>query len=461
MCNIIGFLGKTSTAFIISKIFQKNLIKSCFFTDLNEKLLDVTNSEITKKKNPRNDNIKGKTTINKKYTPSSKIMNSYSMYNKTKTLLSNGIRLLFHEINTKTLDYEISRTPSPQVIILTTHEERLLNDHQHYFFLKNKQILINNIFLKHNLLILNADDNFCNSSRFLFPYIYIFEYSYMNNTSQIFANKIIYSIWGTQIYVDTPNESFLIETRLIGKHNVYNILAAVALSLSFNIPTSYIISGLEDVMDIPNRLEKIDKGHNFCVAIDFSSTPETILSLIKSLYQSCRCQILLLSGGRGENPEKFNKKIGSEIFYATKKLILTVTNPKWCTPSELFNEIIRGISYDKTYAHVGSVYNWLSDQRKIPLWFEFWFNLYQNDLNCFFIKERYLAIRAIVAMAKKDDIVVISGKGDLDFIDIMDTTGKVHKFYFNDKLETSEALKYLSSIYSSTLKTKTIPWKIK
>lgn len=61
-------------------------------------------------------------------------------------------------------------------------------------------------------------------------------YSLISNTADVYAYKVNYNIWETVIDVQTPFGMVKIITTLIGRNNVYNVLAAIAAGLSMSIP---------------------------------------------------------------------------------------------------------------------------------------------------------------------------------------------------------------------------------
>lgn len=77
-----------------------------------------------------------------------------------------------------------------------------------------------------------------------------------------------------QLIIKTPAGNLQIITPLLGRHNVYNILAAVATGLALKVPLKSIVAGIEAVEIIPGRSEVVDEGQDFSVIVDSADTPQ-------------------------------------------------------------------------------------------------------------------------------------------------------------------------------------------
>mmetsp|Transcript_24143 Transcript_24143/g.38002 ORF Transcript_24143/g.38002 Transcript_24143/m.38002 type:complete len:598 (+) Transcript_24143:485-2278(+) len=456
---IVGTSGKTTVSFILSKVFTKN---SIIFASFN-------NNSYNAQKNLILPRLKYRTSSNgffnhlgnnkKKYKITMSVPDYQRLLEITKFLLNNGVKLFIFEHHIKNA-HSNSFLKSINIILLTSIK-KISNG---YSEIKQSSIIKMIIDVMHNtskkLVIYNNDEYYLKSFEYFFNKFFYLKYSIYNRTCHLFLKKIVYSVWGTQIVFTYGNNNYFLDLKLIGKHNLYNALAAIGICLSTNIKIHNILEAIEGVENIPDRLEKIDYGQNFNILLDYTNTPESIELLIKSIYQSCYTKILLLCGGRGEHKELKNRMVGKNVIISSKKIFITTGNPRWFTPSLILREMIKGLPKALTLLHSGSSYDWLINQRKIPIWFEYWLYKYQSNLNCFIIKERGLAIRTCLAMANKDDVVLLIGKGKNDYIELTDIKGNIKKYLFNDYKECISSLRKISYLYEFSLKTKNIPWRI-
>lgn len=120
---------------------------------------------------------------------------------------------------------------------------------------------------------------------------------------------------------------------------------------------------------------------------------------------------------------------------------------------------ILGMNENKKFSHSGSVYDWLGDIQKVPLWFEYWMYKYQDQVDSFVIKDRASAIKIGIANASKDDIVLIL-KRDESIIINLSSEQKIMRYFLDDLSESRKTLKKISLLYNIPIKTNTIPWKL-
>mmetsp|Transcript_28067 Transcript_28067/g.38962 ORF Transcript_28067/g.38962 Transcript_28067/m.38962 type:complete len:296 (+) Transcript_28067:7775-8662(+) len=285
-------------------------------------------------------------------------------------------------------------------------------------------------------------------------------FSSINSNSEVFAAKIVYSIWGTQLLINTDIGNVLLETKLIGKHNLENILQIVCFSMYSRFPISYIQNSVESIENFPERAEKIDFGQAFNLIIDLVDTPENITTLIGSVYESCHVRVLLVAGGSGRLDAEENENFVKLLLGAPKKFFITVNEPKWHNANTIMEEVINGLPSSFVLSHSGSVHDWIHDLKKVPLWFEYWFYKYQDDLDCYIIHDRHLALKLSIAMASKDDVVLITGREKSILTSKSTKTNSIIPTYSNDRDECYKILKRISYLYDIPIKTKSLPWSI-
>ncbi|MDO8734195.1 MAG: UDP-N-acetylmuramoyl-L-alanyl-D-glutamate--2,6-diaminopimelate ligase, partial [Elusimicrobiota bacterium] len=73
-----------------------------------------------------------------------------------------------------------------------------------------------------------------------------------------------------------------IETKLIGRHNIYNILAAIGCAYVQNIDLEKVADGIKKFETVPGRFETVNVGQPFSVIIDYAHTPDALGNLIQS-----------------------------------------------------------------------------------------------------------------------------------------------------------------------------------
>ena len=223
----------------------------------------------------------------------------------------------------------------------------------------------------------------------------------LSGQAQVRAADVQYHIKGTDYHLITPKGEIDIHTKLVGKFNVYNALAAVGVALSQNLDLATIKAGLEASIWVSGRFELVEKGQPFAVVVDYAHTPdgvENVLSLAKSLRPN---RVITLFGCGGDRDKEKRPIMGETAARYSDEIILTADNPRSEDPLQIIEQIAAGCA--------------LASVHKIP--------------------DRGRAIRYAVNMAQPGDIVMILGKGH-------ETTQtlKERTIEFNDRQQAEEAL---------------------
>ncbi len=173
------------------------------------------------------------------------------------------------------------------------------------------------------------------------------------------------------------------KTNLIGQHNLYNILASITVCLSQELGFKKIAEGLASVKEIPGRLEFIDQGQPFKVIVDYAFEPRAIEALYETIKMIPHQKVIHVFGSAGGGRDKWRRPVLGEL--AGKNcdyIILTNEDPYDEDPYQILSEIKSGIKNSKF---------------KIQ-------NLYE-------ILDRREAIKKALSLAQVNDIVLITGKG--------------------------------------------------
>lgn len=88
----------------------------------------------------------------------------------------------------------------------------------------------------------------------------------------------------------------------MGRHNVSNVMAAIAVGLAANLPLETIAKGIEDVDAVPGRCELIDEEQAFAVIVDYAHTPDALARLLDTVRE-CGARRLITGGEAEQNVE--------------------------------------------------------------------------------------------------------------------------------------------------------------
>jgi len=176
------------------------------------------------------------------------------------------------------------------------------------------------------------------------------------------ATELQYRTQGMRFTASTPQGAYVFELALIGEHNVYNALAAIAVAYSQGVDMSAIQKGIASVRRITGRMEQMDLGQDFDVFMDYAHTPnalEQVLEVSRKLAKERVIVVCGLSGGLRDRSKRENMgRIAGEL--ADK---IVITSMDWYDEdvSEIMGQIAAGC--DKAGRQEGLDY-WCVRDRK-------------------------------------------------------------------------------------------------
>ncbi|EAI3898680.1 UDP-N-acetylmuramoyl-L-alanyl-D-glutamate--2,6-diaminopimelate ligase [Campylobacter coli] len=202
---------------------------------------------------------------------------------------------------------------------------------------------------------------------------------------------------GISAIVALKDQSFHIDSPLLGLFNLYNLLAASACVNELVKPNledlEKAISGFGGVC---GRVEQVANG----VIVDFAHTPDGIEKILDTLKNK---KLIVVFGAGGDRDKTKRPLMGKIVEHFAKIAIITSDNPRSEEPKDIMNEILSG---------------------------------FQNPDKALMIEDRKEAINKALKLKEKDDLVVILGKGDENTQEI-----KGIKYSFSDKAVVNEILK--------------------
>lgn len=144
--------------------------------------------------------------------------------------------------------------------------------------------------------VLNGDNEHIVANAWRAKSVYRF-YGVENEKSEVRADDIKYSDQGSEFTVTLGKDSFAVQTKLLGKGNVQNILGAVALAKHLGLSIEELKEAIKDLEPIPNRLELIKRNGNTIVNDSYSSNPEGFKESIEVVRQiKANTKVLITPG---------------------------------------------------------------------------------------------------------------------------------------------------------------------
>jgi UDP-N-acetylmuramoyl-L-alanyl-D-glutamate--2,6-diaminopimelate ligase len=185
---------------------------------------------------------------------------------------------------------------------------------------------------------------------------------------------------GLKFIAQTPIGGVHVHSRLVGRMNAYNILAAIGAGIGLGISAEKIEQGIAQLAAVPGRFERIDEGQPFLVVVDYAHTDDALRNVISTARDvSASAEVITLFGAGGERDRTKRPLMGEAAGKLSDLVVLTSDNPRSEDPLRIINDVVVGLQ------KVSAKY------------------LIEPD--------REQAISIAIDAAKPGDIVILAGKG--------------------------------------------------
>jgi len=172
----------------------------------------------------------------------------------------------------------------------------------------------------------------------------------------------------------------------MGRFNVHNALAVVALGEVLALDLDAMVAGLAGVAGVPGRMERIDQGQPFTVVVDYAHSPaalEHVLDLLAPLAAARGGGLITLFGSAGERDRAKRPIMGRVAGQRSRLVVLADEDPRGEEPMTILEEIARGAR----------------DAGR------------RDGRDLFLLPDRTAAIDAAFERARPGDVVLLAGKG--------------------------------------------------
>ncbi len=228
-------------------------------------------------------------------------------------------------------------------------------------------------------------------------------YSLSNASADYRASVLDDSFDGLQLVIDNKE----IYSPLIGKFNAYNLLVIYSVAVTLGMTKQEVLVHLSALNSAPGRFERYILSSGAVAIIDYAHTPDALENVLKTIKEinSVKKQKVFCVIGCGGDRDKTKRPIMASIGQKfSDVLILTSDNPRTEKSEDIIEDMKKGLTKDKE----GKIHFCITDRRE--------------------------AIKLACTLAKKDDIVLVAGKGHENYQEINHI-----KHHFDDK---EEVLKY-------------------
>lgn len=293
-------------------------------------------------------------------------------------MVADGISHCLMEVSSHSLELKRVWGIGFDIAIFTNLSGEHLDYHQtmeNYFEAKKKLFFLNH---KRQASIVNIDDPWGEKLLTELP-MQTISFGFRPE-AVVRAEKFTINHNGMTASISSPLGKLTFSSILIGKHNLYNFLAAISAALVLSVPIPDIIKGIAAIRTIPGRFEDVPNQLGIKIIVDYAHTDGALENLLQAVRSLEPRKVILVFGCGGDRDRLKRPRMGEVAARLADWTIITSDNPRSEDPEKIMTEIEQG--FHKLGKHN---YEKIVDRRR--------------------------AIEAALVMARKGDWVVLAGKG--------------------------------------------------
>jgi UDP-N-acetylmuramoyl-L-alanyl-D-glutamate--2,6-diaminopimelate ligase len=225
----------------------------------------------------------------------------------------------------------------------------------------------------------------------------------IENEAHVKAEAVHLTPSGTSFVVRTSSGDIPFDVKLTGRFNVQNVLSAIGFGLLKGMPPAQIQNAMQHAKAPEGRMEVIDEGQEFYVAVDYAHTPDGLKNVLATVKEFTQGRLICVFGCGGDRDRTKRPQMGAIAASLADVIVVTSDNPRTEDPNRIIEDVLGGTKGANAQVEIEI------DRRK--------------------------AIEKAVELAEKGDFVVIAGKGHETYQIFKDRT-----IHFDDREVVREAL---------------------
>jgi UDP-N-acetylmuramoyl-L-alanyl-D-glutamate--2,6-diaminopimelate ligase len=208
----------------------------------------------------------------------------------------------------------------------------------------------------------------------------------INNQADVTPGSIEMTLAGLHVDITTPAGIVHVTSKLVGRPNVYNILAATATAVSLDVPIAAVERGIAALAGVPGRFEVVSQAEDdITVVIDYAHTDDALRNLLETARPLAAQRLITVFGCGGDRDRSKRPLMGMVAARLSDVVVITSDNPRSEEPKRIIEEIERGIPAGSQASARAPVVESVVDRAE--------------------------AIARAVSTANQGDVVLIAGKG--------------------------------------------------
>ena len=229
--------------------------------------------------------------------------------------------------------------------------------------------------------VINIDDNV---GRLILanldPLVNGISYSVENHSADIHCDRISISASGIDAEVVTPWGRGRLNSSLLGKFNLANLLAVIGAAGMQGFALDKILQAAVSLTAVTGRMELVDTNARPAVVIDYAHTPDALEKALQALRNHCQGELWVVFGCGGDRDIGKRAEMGKVADHRADNIVVTSDNPRTESPEKIIDQVLLGITRDVSV-----------------------------------VVDRRDAIRTAIKDAQPNDVILIAGKGHEDY----------------------------------------------
>jgi UDP-N-acetylmuramoyl-L-alanyl-D-glutamate--2,6-diaminopimelate ligase len=166
----------------------------------------------------------------------------------------------------------------------------------------------------------------------------------LESGAQVTTKRFMAQMTGLEFIADTPEGKIEVRSRLVGRVNVYNLLAAIGAAQAMGFARESIEGGIASLAAVPGRFERVDMGQPFVVVVDYAHTDDALRNLTATARELGGAKRLItLFGCGGERDRAKRPLMGEAAGRASDVVVLSSDNPRGEDPLLIINDALVGL----------------------------------------------------------------------------------------------------------------------
>ena len=220
--------------------------------------------------------------------------------------------------------------------------------------------------------------------------------------ADVTPGPLVSTLAGLTFEVRTPRGSMQIRSSLVGRPNVYNILAAVATGVALDLPLEAVARGVHVLDGVPGRFQLVsDPKDEVTVVVDYAHTDDALRNLLETARPLAAGRLITVFGCGGDRDRTKRPLMGAVAARLSDLIVVTSDNPRHEDPNRIIDEVCRGLAADTR----------LSARPASPGRPEAVEGRRESPARLLTIPDRREAIARAIQLARPGDLVLLAGKG--------------------------------------------------